>query len=181
MLAEILFGDVNPGGKLPYTVALKEDDYPFFDPDCTKITYEYYHGYAKMEKEGKKVLYPYGYGLSYTKFAFGRPEIKVFDNIAKISVDVTNTGSREGADVVQLYVGCEGSTVDRPVKALRDFQRVDLNAGETRRVDLSVSLKDMAYFSEKEDCFVTENIKYIAYVGDSSRSEDLQKIEFVFE
>ena len=181
VLAEILFGDVNPGGKLPYTVALKEDDYPFFDPDCTKITYEYYHGYAKMEKEGKKVLYPYGYGLSYTKFAFGRPEIKVFDNIAKISVDVTNTGSREGADVVQLYVGCEGSTVDRPVKTLRDFQRVDLNAGETRRVDLSVSLKDMAYFSEKEDCFVTENIKYIAYVGDSSRSEDLQKIEFVFE
>ena len=174
VLAEILFGDVNPGGKLPYTVALKEDDYPFFDPDCTKITYEYYHGYAKMEKEGKKVLYPYGYGLSYTKFAFGRPEIKVFDNIAKISVDVTNTGSREGADVVQLYVGCEGSTVDRPVKTLRDFQRVDLNAGETRRVDLSVSLKDMAYFSEKEDCFVTENIKYIAYVGDSSRSEDLQ-------
>lgn len=127
------------------------------------------------------MLYPYGYGLSYTKFAFGRPEIKVFDNIAKISVDVTNTGSREGADVVQLYVGCEGSTVDRPVKTLRDFQRVDLNAGETRRVDLSVSLKDMAYFSEKEDCFVTENIKYIAYVGDSSRSEDLQKIEFVFE
>ena len=181
VVAEILFGDVKPGGKLPYTVALKEDDYPFFDPDCTKITYEYYHGYAKMEKEGKKVLYPYGYGLSYTKFAFGRPEIKVFDNIAKISVDVTNTGSREGADVVQLYVGCEGSTVDRPVKALRDFQRVDLNAGETRRVDLSVSLKDMAYFSEKEDCFVTENIKYIAYVGDSSRSEDLQKIEFVFE
>ena len=181
VLAEILFGDVNPGGKLPYTVALKEDDYPFFDPDCTKITYEYYHGYAKMEKEGKKVLYPYGYGLSYTKFAFGRPEIKVFDNIAKISVDVTNTGSREGADVVQLYVGCEGSTVDRPVKTLRDFQRVDLNAGETRRVDLSVSLKDMAYFSEKEDCFVTENIKYIAYVGDSSRSEDLQKIGFVFE
>ena len=69
-LADILFGDVCPGGKLPYTVAVHEDDYPFFDPDCEEITYEYYHGYAKMEKEGIAVSYPYGYGLSYTSLRF---------------------------------------------------------------------------------------------------------------
>ena len=115
-LADILFGDACPSGKLPYTVAYSEEDYPYFDPDCEEITYEYYHGYCKMEKEGKKVLYPFGYGLSYTEFAFGKPEAEVFADTAKISVSLKNTGSVAGAEVVQLYVGCEGSKVDRPVK-----------------------------------------------------------------
>lgn len=87
-LADILFGDVCPSGKLPYTVAYSEEDYPYFDPDCEEITYEYYHGYCKMEKEGKKVLYPFGYGLSYTEFAFGRPEAEVFADTAKISISL---------------------------------------------------------------------------------------------
>ena len=107
-LADILFGDACPSGKLPYTVAYSEEDYPYFDPDCEEITYEYYHGYCKMEKEGKKVLYPFGYGLSYTEFAFGKPEAEVFADTAKISVSLKNTGSVAGAEVVQLYVGCEG-------------------------------------------------------------------------
>lgn len=179
-LADILFGDVCPSGKLPYTVAYSEEDYPYFDPDCEEITYEYYHGYCKMEKEGKKVLYPFGYGLSYTEFAFGRPEAEVFADTAKISISLKNTGSMAGAEVVQLYVGCEGSKVDRPVKVLKDFARVELAPGEETKVSLSVSKKDMAYFDEDKDAFVTEDIQYIAYVGNCSAKEALQKVEFTF-
>lgn len=179
-LADILFGDVCPSGKLPYTVAYSEEDYPYFDPDCEEITYEYYHGYCKMEKEGKKVLYPFGYGLSYTEFAFGRPEAEVFADTAKISISLKNTGSMAGAEVVQLYVGCEGSKVDRPVKVLKDFARVELAPGEETKVSLSVSKKDMAYFDEDKDAFVTEDIQYIAYVGNCSAKESLQKVEFTF-
>ena len=179
-LADILFGDVCPSGKLPYTVAYSEEDYPYFDPDCEEITYEYYHGYCKMEKEGKKVLYPFGYGLSYTEFAFGRPEAEVFADTAKISISLKNTGSMAGAEVVQLYVGCEGSKVDRPVKVLKDFARVELAPGEETKVSLSVSKKDRAYFDEDKDAFVTEDIQYIAYVGNCSAKEALQKVEFTF-
>ncbi len=179
-LADILFGDVCPSGKLPYTVAYSEEDYPYFDPDCEEITYEYYHGYCKMEKEGKKVLYPFGYGLSYTEFAFGRPEAEVFADTAKISISLKNTGSMAGAEVVQLYVGCEGSKVDRPVKVLKDFARVELAPGEETKVSLSVSKQDMAYFDEDKDAFVTEDIQYIAYVGNCSTKEALQKVEFTF-
>jgi beta-glucosidase len=181
VLAEILFGDVNPSGKLPYTVAYNEDDYPFFDPDCTEITYEYYHGYAKMDKEGKDVLYPYGYGLSYTTFEIGKPEVSVFGDLAKISVDVTNTGDRDGAEIVQLYIGCEGSAVDRPVKTLRDFARVNLKAGETKKVELHVTKEEMAYFSEEADDFVTEDIDYVACIGNCSCEKALQKVGFRFE
>ena len=170
VLAEILFGDVNPSGKLPYTVAYKEDDYPFFDPD----------GYAKMDKENKEVLYPYGYGLSYTSFSFGEPVAEVFGDTAKFRFAVTNTGNADGAEIAQLYIGCEGSAVDRPVKTLRDFARVTLKAGETKEVELSVTKQEMAYFSEEADDFVSEDITYTALIGNCSKGEQLKTLRFRF-
>jgi beta-glucosidase len=180
-LADILFGDVCPGGKLPYTVAKTEADYPFFDPDCTQITYEYYHGYAKMEKEGKAVSYPFGYGLSYTSFALSAPRASVQGGTAKVTVSVTNTGAVKGAEVVQLYVGCESSAVDRPVKTLRDFARVELMPGETQEVALSFTKAGRAYFDEAADAFCEEDIPYVAYVGNSSAPDALQSVTVRFE
>ena len=179
-LADILFGDVCPSGKLPYTVALSEDSYPDFDPDCTYVEYEYYHGYCKMEKEQIPVLYPFGYGLSYTSFQIGSPRVQVFDGTAKLTVSVKNTGDRKGAEVVQLYVGCENSAVDRPVKLLKDFVRVELEPGEEKEVCLTVSQEDMAYFNEEKNEFVTEDIPYIAYVGNSSASASRNTVKFTF-
>ena len=179
-LADILFGDVCPSGKLPYTVARTEEDYPFSDPDCTEITYEYYHGYCKMDKENKEVAYPFGYGLSYTEFKIGNPELEICNDTAKLVVTVENTGKVKGADVIQLYIGCEGSKVDRPVKVLRDFARVTLEPGECKRIALSVKKDQMAYFDEKANEWKTEDIQYIAYVGDSSRNRELQKVKFRF-
>lgn len=180
VLADILFGDVCPSGKLPYTVALSEDSYPDFDPDCTYAEYEYYHGYCKMDKENIPVLYPFGYGLSYTTFDISEPTVEVFDKTAKISVNVKNTGDVKGAEVVQLYIGCEGSAVDRPVKILKDFARVELMPGEEKKVSLQVSSKDMAYYSEEKDDFVEEDITYIAYTGDCSCKEALKSVKFEF-
>ena len=179
VLADILFGDVCPSGKLPYTVAMSEDSYPPFDPDCTEVEYGYYHGYCKMEKEHLPVLYPFGYGLSYTTFSIGRPKAEVFRKTAKFTVRVKNTGGVTGAEIVQLYVGCKGSAVDRPVKLLKDFARVELKPGEEKDVTLRVSSRDMAYFDVQKDDFVEEEIPYIAYVGDCSAGA-LQTAEFRF-
>lgn len=179
-LADILFGDVCPSGKLPYTVAMSEDSYPDFDPDCTYAEYGYYHGYCKMDKENLQVAYPFGFGLSYTSFELSEPEAEVFDNRAKISVNVKNTGKVKGAEIVQLYVGCEGSSVDRPVKVLKDFQRIELNPGEEKKVVLTVTKEDMAYYNEKTDAFEAEDITYIAYTGNSSAASDLKTTEFRF-
>ena len=179
VLADILFGDVCPSGKLPYTVALSEDSYPPFDPNCTEVEYGYYHGYCKMEKENLPVLYPFGFGLSYTTFEIGKPELKIFCKTAKVTVRVKNTGRVKGAEIVQLYVGCENSAVDRPVKLLKDFARVELNPGEEKEVTLHVSSKDMAYFDVQKDDFTEEDIPYIAYVGSCSAGS-LQTVKFRF-
>ena len=179
VLADILFGDVCPSGKLPYTVALSEDSYPPFDPNCTEVEYGYYHGYCKMEKENLPVLYPFGFGLSYTTFEIGKPELETFCKTAKVTVRVKNTGKVKGAEIVQLYVGCENSAVDRPVKLLKDFARVELNSGEEKEVTLHVSSKDMAYFNVQKDDFTEEDIPYIAYIGSCSAGS-LQTVKFRF-
>lgn len=179
-LADILFGDVCPSGKLPYTVAKKEEDYPFFDPDLTEATYEYYHGYCKMDKEKKQVSYPFGYGLSYTSFDIGEPILRKSNGTAKFTLTIRNNGNMRGAEVIQLYVGCKDSEVDRPVKVLRDFVRVELSPSEEKAIDLSINKDQMAYYDEKKNAWITENISYIAYIGTSSAEGDLQKIVFDF-
>ena len=104
----------------------------------------------------------------------------MFDDTAKVSVTVTNTGAVKGAEVVQLYVGCTGSAVDRPVKTLRDFARVELNPGESRLVELSFTKQSMAYFDETLDDFKAEDIAYVAYIGNCSASQALQPVTVRF-
>ena len=158
----------------------EKDQVSYLGQAVTYAEYEYYHGYCKMDKENIPVLYPFGYGLSYTTFDISEPTVEVFDKTAKISVNVKNTGDVKGAEVVQLYIGCEGSAVDRPVKILKDFGRVELMPGEEKKVSLQVSSKDMAYYSEEKDDFVEEDITYIAYTGDCSCKEALKSVKFEF-
>ena len=158
----------------------EKDQVSYLGQAVTYAEYEYYHGYCKMDKENIPVLYPFGYGLSYTTFDISEPTVEVFDKTAKISVNVKNTGDVKGAEVVHLYIGCEGSAVDRPVKILKDFARVELMPGEEKKVSLQVSSKDMAYYSEEKDDFVEEDITYIAYTGDCSCKEALKSVKFEF-
>jgi beta-glucosidase len=181
-LPRVLFGDVNPGGKLPFTVPIDEADLPFFDEYADTIEYGYYHGYTLFDKEGSEAAYPFGHGLSYTTFEYSNlmvtaPEVSA-DGRLEATVDITNTGLLPGTEVAQLYIGFPNSAVDRPVKLLRDFARVELQPGETRAIEMSVDAEDLAWYNPERRAWEIQPTDYEVLVGASSRSEDLLRAEF---
>ena len=107
------FGKVNPSGKLPCTFPRSADQLPFFDPDADCIDYHYYHGYQLFDKEGLDAAFPFGFGLSYTQYKYSNLTVTQEDVHAEgsvqVAVDITNTGSRPGAETVQMYAGYRDS------------------------------------------------------------------------
>ena len=176
-LAEIIYGDVNPSGKLPYVVPYKESDLPYVDWEATDQYYEYYHGYTRLEKNGVKPLVPYGFGLSYTTFDITEPKAAVEGDNLVVSVKVKNTGAVDGDEVVQLYVGFENSAVDRPVKQLRGFKRVSVKAGEEVDVTITTPLEKLKWYNPVYRTWELEKMAYPIYVGSSAADEDLVKTE----
>ena len=174
-IAEILFGDVNPSGKLPYVVPVDEKDLPQVDWEATEQYYGYYHGYTKLEKEGIAPLYPYGFGLSYTTFALSGAQFAADEEKLCAYVKVKNTGDVAGTEVVQMYVGFPESKVDRPVKILRGFQRVDLQPGEEKEVVITCPIEKLGYYNAYTRSNEVEHMNYDVYIGTSSDNKDLQK------
>lgn len=172
-IAEILFGNVNPSGKLPFVVPYKESDLPQVNWDTEYQWYDYYHGYTKLEKEGIRPLLPYGFGLSYTEFAFSEPCFSKDEDNIYASCNVVNTGDVDGAEVVQLYVGFKNSKVDRPVKILRGFTRVELKPGEKKEVKLSCPIEKLKWYNPKTSSWELEHMEYEIYIGSSSDNKDL--------
>lgn len=172
-LAEILFGDVNPSGKLPYVLPYAENDLPWVDWEATDQYYEYYHGYTRLEKQGIQPLRPYGFGLSYTRFAYENLVAYADESALIASVTVSNVGDRAGDEVVQLYVGFENSAVDRPVKQLRGFQRVHLEPGESKTVSISVPLEKLKYYDPVHRHWILEHVRHSVFMGSSSDNNDL--------
>ena len=172
-IAKTLFGDVNPGGKLPFVVPTHESDLPQTDWEATEITYEYYHGYTKLEKEGKSPSLPFGFGLSYTTFSISNAKFEVRDNQIIASCEVENTGSCEGDEVVQMYVGFSQSKIDRPVKVLRGFERVSLKPGEKKVVNIACPIEKIKWFNPDTNKWELEMMDYEIYIGNSSDSKDL--------
>jgi beta-glucosidase len=181
-LARVLFGDVNPGGRMPLTTPKDERQLPFFDEYADTIEYGPYHGYTLADKKGWEPAYPFGYGLSYTTYAYKNLKVATPsvapDGKLDVTVEVTNTGSRAGEETVQLYVGFDGSSVDRPVKLLRAFDKVALAPGETKTVALSVAVKDLAWYDAGKKAWQIEPMTYGVLVGPSSRGSDLLKGSF---
>ena len=177
-LAKILYGDVNPSGKLPFTIAKNDKDYPYFNPFTDTITYGYYHGYTLFDKYDKEIAYHFGYGLSYSNFLIDNFRI-IDNNTDKIvfSTDIKNNSKIKGKEVLQLYVGFENSKINRPLKLLRDFKKLELEPGEKKTVLLSVDIEDLAYYNDEEKRWEVEDIKYNFYVGNSSDNKKLIKIE----
>ena len=136
--------------------------------------YEYYHGYTRLNKNGIKPLIPYGFGLSYTTFEFTSPELSVADDQLVARLSVKNTGSREGDEVVQLYVGCEKSTVDRPLRQLKGFVRISLRPGETKPVEIRVPLEKLKWYDPVHRQWKLEKTEYTVYTGSSEALEDLK-------
>ena len=167
-LADVVLGKVNPSGKLPCTFVKRAEDLPFYDKDATKITYDLWHGYRKLERDGVEPAFPFGFGLSYTTFAYSNlkldgAQLRSGDTLAA-TVDVTNTGSAAGDEVVQLYVAARGSAVERAKKELKAFARISLQPGETKTVRLAVPLADLAYYGGAAG-WVVEPIEYTVIVG----------------
>jgi beta-glucosidase len=177
-IAEILFGDINPSGKLDVTVPRSADQLPPFVNDASEVEYGYYHGYRYVDKNDLDPRYPFGFGLSYTSFAFrnlrlAAPTIAPRGQV-RATVEVENTGTVAGGEVVQLYVGYEGSGVDRPVRELKAFRRVELAPGQTKTVSLAFPVADLAFWDVTSNAFVVEPIDYLVECGASSRDLPLQ-------
>ena len=167
-VAEVLFGDYNPGGRLPLTYYNSLDEIPAFDDyDITKgRTYQYFTG---------KPLYPFGFGLSYTTFKYAKPEINDLGNELSVKFDVKNTGRYDGDEVSQIYVKLPDTGVITPVKALKGFSRNTIRKGETKRVEVIIKKELLRYWDEKEEKFVTPQGVYQFMIGASSDDIRLQQ------
>lgn len=172
-LGEIIFGDINPSGKLPFVLPYKESDLPKVNWNTTSQHYDYYHGYTKLEKEGVKPLLPYGFGLSYTEFEIAGASFEAKDGNVFASCKLKNTGYMEGEEVLQMYVGFKNSSIDRPVKLLRGFDRVRLHPGEEKEVTITCPVEKLCYFNEKTNQMELEHMEYEIYIGTSSDNDDL--------
>ncbi len=167
-LARLLFGDVSPSGKLPFTVARDRADYPFFDKDADAITYDYWHGYAKFDREGLTPRYAFGHGLSYASFSYRALTARTTVTSIEVSVAARNDGAIPADEVVMLYIGTPGLAVPRPAKSLKAFTRVSLSPGETRIVHLSVALDDLRWRDPATHSWKLESGAYRVMVGGSS-------------
>lgn len=187
-LASILAGDVSPSGKLPYTYyasldqcgAHKLGEYPghkgtdALGNEIWDMPYNegIYVGYRFIDKNGLKPAFPFGHGLSYTTFRYGKASVDkstgTADDIFTVTIPVTNTGNVSGKEVVQLYISDVKSSVDRPIKELKGFSKIELAPGETKNVSITVSGKDLAFFDADKHEWVVEPGEFEALVGSSS-------------
>lgn len=172
-LANVLTGKVCPSGKLPVTFAKKQNDYPSlqygqigYPGDGKTVEYKegIYVGYRHFDTKGVKTQFPFGFGLSYTTFKYGKPQIAANGDAWTVSVDVTNTGRCEGKEIVQLYVGDEKCSVDRPKKELKNFAKVSLKPGETKTVSMDITRQDLKFWDETTHAWKAEPGKFKAYV-----------------
>lgn len=175
-LAEVLFGDYNPGGKLPVTFYRSNDDLPdFLDYSMKNRTYRYFTG---------KPQYPFGYGLSYTTFAVGKGKLSSTsmrkDGKVTLTVPVKNTGKREGTETIQVYIKALDDA-GAPIKALKGFQKVLLKAGEKGTVKITLDGEAFEYYDEHIDELATKAGRYQILYGTSSLDKDLQAIDFIVE
>ncbi|MFD0800817.1 glycoside hydrolase family 3 C-terminal domain-containing protein, partial [Streptomonospora algeriensis] len=165
-LAAVLYGDANPAGRLPQTWYRSVEDLPDmgnYDVIDSGHTYQYFDG---------DPLYAFGHGLSYTDFEYGKPDLDRKrigeDGTVAVRVPVTNTGERDGDEVVQLYTSQQRSRVKQPAKELRDFERVHVEAGETVAVELEIDAADLAFWDVTRSRMVVERAKHEVLIGSSS-------------
>jgi beta-glucosidase len=183
-VAQLLFGESNPSGRLPISIERRWEDNATHDSyypknGSKKVEYSegIFVGYRHFDRSTVKPLFPFGYGLSYTSFAYKNLTISPPSSDQQVSVvfDVTNTGTRAGADVAQVYVGDRHAPVPRPIKELKGFKRVSLNPGETKNVVVKLDRRAFSYYDVKSrswtvapgdfDLFVARSAADIALTG----------------
>ena len=185
-IANIISGKVNPSGKLPVTFAVNKNDYPCFqygDRGYPGVNNQVYYdegifvGYRYFNTKNVKPAFPFGHGLSYTTFAYGKPAIEATGKTFTVTVSVKNTGKVAGKEIVQFYIGKDGSRVERPQKELKDFAKVSLAPGEQKSVRFTIDDEDLKYWDETSHSWQVEAGKYTAYIN-SSETVNKGKVAF---
>lgn len=179
-LASVIAGRVNPSGKLPYTYYASLDqcnahvagDYPGDENHRQTYRDDIFVGYRYTDTQDFEPSFPFGHGLSYTTFEYGtvRADKKSMTRKGsiKITVPVTNSGKMAGAEVVQLYIGDKECAQPRPVKELKGFKKVWLEAGQTENVTFEIKLPALQYFDEAEHAWTADNGEFTAYIAASA-------------
>jgi beta-glucosidase len=183
-LAQLLFGDFSPSGKLPATFERRFEDsavYRSYAPQADKkIPYSegVFLGYRHFDRVKTKPLFPFGHGLSYTTFKYSgltvTPAVMPDNGAASVAFDLTNTGKREGAEVAQLYLGDGHAPVPRPVKELKGFAKVSLKPGESKRVQIAIDRRALSYFDETAKQWKAEPGDFEVLVGSSAQQIELR-------
>lgn len=184
---DLLFGKVNPSGKLAETFPLRHEDTPaylseFGEGDDVNYTEGIYVGYRWYDKRQMDVLFPFGYGLSYTKFEYSdirlsADEINAGDELT-VSVTVKNVGKCFGKEVVQLYISDKDSAVHRPIRELKGYEKVALEPGESKKVFFKLDKRSFAYYSDKLHDWTAHDGRYDIEIGSSSR--DIRQSAYVY-
>ena len=181
-IAAVLSGDVNPSGKLPFSFPVKAEDngalsfgeksFPGVDKEQTYFE-DIFVGYRWHDKQAIEPLFPFGHGLSYTAFEYGKAsadhEKYGQEEMIRISFELKNTGTVAGAETAQLYAGLPGSSIDRAIRELKGFSKVYLEPGESRRIEIEVPVSKLAYWNETQNGWAVEPGKYRFEIGTSSR------------
>lgn len=177
--ADVVFGDVNPSGKLPFTFPVQLSDSPAHQegmefPHTGRTYYEegIFVGYRWFEHKGIKPLFAFGHGLSYTEFEYGeakinKPAMPVGGSV-KVRVPVTNTGAREGSEIVQMYITDVECTLERPEKELKDFVKLTLAPGETKVAEFTIRPEHLQYYDDAQHQWVAEPGRFVAHVAAAS-------------
>jgi beta-glucosidase len=181
-LADVLLGKVSPGGRMPFATPTSAAHLPHFDREAREITYDLWHGYRKLDRDGVSAAFPFGFGLSYTGFAFSdltldRGELRAEDTLT-LELEVRNTGDRAADCVVQVYASALDSAVERARKTLVAFTRTPLSAATSRSISIPVRARDLAYFDEARDDFVVEPIEYELQVARHADDADALRARF---
>ena len=181
-VAQLLFGEADPSGRLPISIERRWEDnatYSSYYPKAGSRKVEYiegvFVGYRHFDKSTVKPLFPFGYGLSYTSFAYKNLTISAPtpDQQVSVAFDITNTGTRAGADVAEVYVGNRHAPVPRPVKELKGFKRVNLNPGETRNVTVTLDRRAFSYYDVKSHAWTVAPGDFDLFVARSAADIEL--------
>jgi beta-glucosidase len=168
-IARILFGDVNPSGRLPVSFPKSINQLMEWDVTALDVTHDLLHGYRYLDFHQHEPSFPFGFGLSYSNFAIDDLQIVRNESGFSVSVQVSNTGVRKGATVVQVYVSTANSEVFRVPKELKHFARVDLASGERARVEFAVGDSQLCFYNAEAQAFELEACGYQFQLGFSSR------------
>jgi len=185
-LAQILFGESSPSGKLPTSFERRWEDNPTFhsyypQKGDKRVVYKegIFLGYRHFDRSNVKPLFPFGYGLSYTRFAYSDLRVEPLpaggEALVKVSFMLKNVGSREGAEISELYVGDSHASVLRPLKELKGFAKVELLPGETKQVILTLNRRAFSYYDVKKRDWTAEPGDFAIFVGSSSTDIKLQQ------